>query len=240
MNPFRRAARRQPPPLDDDRTRAAWQAISLLLDYPTQELVDRVPLLRSVAGRLPDPVGMPLTTFLDQLASQPLPDLQRAFVETFDYTRRCCLFLTYFSYGDTRRRGVALVQFKQAYRRAGVEVTDDELPDHLAVVLEFGATSDLVAARKLVIDHRAGIEMLRIALQERQSPWEGLLVALVATLPPLDGDGAEAVRRLIEAGPPQEDVGLEPYAIDPRLNPRPEPEPSVVDLGQTIPVGAPS
>jgi nitrate reductase delta subunit len=240
MNPFRRAARLQPAPLDDDRTKATWQAISLLLDYPTPELVDRVPLLRSVVGRLPEPVGMPLTTFLDELTSQPLQDLQRVFVETFDYTRRCCLFLTYFAYGDTRRRGVALVQFKQAYRRAGVEVTEDELPDHLAVVLEFGATADLTAARKLVIDHRAGVEMLRLALQERKSPWEHLLVALVATLPPLDGDGAEAVRRLVEAGPPQEDVGLEPYSIDPRLNPRPEPEPGVTELGRTIPVGVPS
>jgi nitrate reductase delta subunit len=240
MNPFRRAARRQPPPLDDDHTKAAWQAISLLLDYPSQELVERVPLLRSVVGRLPDAVGMPLTTFLDGLTSQPLSDLQRTFVETFDYTRRCCLYLTYFAYGDTRRRGVALVQFKQAYRRAGVEITEDELPDHLAVVLEFGATADLAAARKLVIDHRAGIEMLRLALQERHSPWQHLLVALAATLPTLDGEGAEAVRRLIEAGPPQEDVGLEPYSIDPRLNPRPEPEPSIVDLGRTIPVGAPS
>lgn len=215
MNPFRRAARTQPPPLSDEQTRLAWQAISLLLDYPSEELSGRLPLLRSVVDELPEPVRMPLTSFLGHLASVVLVDAQRDYVETFDHTRKCCLYLTYFSYGDTRRRGVALVQFKQAYRRAGVELSSDELPDHLGVVLEFGATSDLEAARKLVTDHRAGLEMLRIALADKRSPWADVVTALCATLPALDGEGLDAVRRLIEQGPPQEDVGLEPYAIDP-------------------------
>jgi len=239
MNPFRRAARTHAPPLSHDQTRAAWQVVSLLLDYPSEQLLERVPMLRSVVGGLPDPVRMPLSSFLDQVASQPLEVVQKDYVETFDYTRKCCLYLTYFTCGDTRRRGVALVQFKQAYRRAGLVIDEsEELPDHLGVVLEFGASADLEAGRKLINDNRAGIEMLRIALERRESPWTDVVAALCATLPPLDGEGFEAVRRLIEAGPPQEDVGLEPYAIDPRLNPRPES--SVADLGTTIPVGAPS
>jgi len=43
---------------------------------------------------------------------------------------------------------------------------------------------------------------------------------------------------LIAQGPPAEEVGLDlqPYALDPRLNPRPS---DSVDLGETIPVGAP-
>ncbi|MGN6754663.1 MAG: nitrate reductase molybdenum cofactor assembly chaperone [Intrasporangium sp.] len=244
MNPFRRAARTQPPPLSDEQTRLAWQAISLLLDYPSEELVGRLPLLREVVDGLPDPVRLPLSAFLAHLASVPLPEAQRAYVETFDHTRKCCLYLTYFSFGDTRRRGVALVQFKQAYRRAGVEFSADELPDHLGVVLEFGATSDLEAARKLITDHRAGVEMLRIALADKGSPWANLATALCATLPSLDGEGLDAVRRLIEKGPPQEDVGLEPYAIDPELHGAPEPPPTApMDTQTTFPtirVGAPS
>jgi nitrate reductase delta subunit len=187
---------------------------------------------------------MPLTSLLDHLASQPLQAAQRDYVETFDHTRKCALYLTYFSYGDTRRRGVALVQFKQAYKRAGVELSDAELPDHLAVVLEFGATADREAAWKLLGDHRAGIEMLLLALQGRQSPWAAAIEALKATLPELDGDGLAAVQRLVEAGPPQEEVGLQAYARDPRLNPNPDSaNPAMrhtADLGPHIPVGAPS
>lgn len=223
MNPFRRVARTQPPPLSDAQTRLAWQAISLLIDYPSEDLLGRVPLLRAVANGLPDPVRMPLSSFLTHLASVPLEEAQRAYVETFDHTRKCCLYLTYFACGDTRRRGVALVQFTQAYRRVGVQLAGDELPDHLGVVLEFGATADLEVARKLITGHRAGVEMLRIALTGRHSPWADVVTALCATLPALDGEGLDAVRRLIEQGPPQEEVGLEPYAIDPYAQGAPPP-----------------
>lgn len=224
MNPFRRAARGQSPRVSDDATRAAWQAVSLLIDYPTETMAGQLGLLRRVVQGLPSAVADPLGAFLDHVESAPLEQLQRDYVATFDHTRKCCLYLTYFSYGDTRRRGVALVQFKQAYRKAGLDFDSDELPDHLGVVLEFGASGDLAAARKLLIDHRAGIEMLRLALEDRHSPWARLLNALTATLPELDGDGLAAIQHLIEAGPPQEDVGLEGYAIDPALwgsNPAP-------------------
>ena len=32
-----------------------------------------------------------------------------------------CLHLTYYAYGDTRKRGMALLRFKHAYRNAGVD-----------------------------------------------------------------------------------------------------------------------
>lgn len=246
MNPFRRAARTQAPRLSSDATRAAWQLISLLIDYPTATLVERVPMFRQVASGLPADVARPVHSLLDHVAATPLETLQRNYVETFDHTRKCCLYLTYFSYGDTRRRGVALVQFKQLYRRAGLDFDSDELPDHLGVVLEFGASGDLDAARKLLTDHRAAIEMLRIALQDRNSPWAEAVVALAATLPGLDGDGLEAVQRLIEQGPPAEEVGLEGYAIDPALwGPTATPSPGARTPADqpsfpTIRVGAPS
>ena len=33
---------------------ATWQVVSLLLDYPDEVLVERVPLLRAVVTELPD------------------------------------------------------------------------------------------------------------------------------------------------------------------------------------------
>ena len=223
----------------DDRTIATtWQVVSLLLDYPTEELLSRRPLLESAVAQLPASVADPLRRFLADVGARPLGQLQRDYVETFDVTRRCSLYLTYFAHGDTRKRGLALVQFKQAYRRAGAELDTDELPDHLGVVLEFGATTDLDVAWRLLLDHRAGIEVLRIALADRGSAWHDVVLALVATLPELRGDDEEQLAALVAAGPPSEDVGLDtqPYALDPRLNPRPA-EPT--DLGPTIPVGAP-
>jgi len=45
------------------------------------------------------------------------------------------------------------------------------------------------------------------------SPYAGALVAVCSTLPPLVGDERAAVARLAAQGPPDESVGVEPYAL---------------------------
>lgn len=197
--------------------RTIWAVSSVLLDYPTESLIASLDELDELTASLPAASAAPLRSVLATLRATDLRTLQEEYVATFDHTRRCALYLTYFAYGDTRRRGVALVQFKQAYRRAGVEFdsAEGELPDHLCVVLQFGATVDVDGAWRLLLDHRAGLEMLRMALAD--SPWQGAVVAVCDTLPALRGDEAEAVRRLITDGPPAEEVGLQPYLIDPQI-----------------------
>jgi nitrate reductase delta subunit len=190
----------------------AWQSASLLLGYPDEELMARVPMMRQAAGRLPAAVSDPLNAFLRHLEATPLPELAADFVATFDHQKRCCLYLSYFEHGDTRNRGMALLRFKTAYREAGMILSDDELPDHLGVLLEFGATADVAAGRVLLLEHRAGLELLRLALEDAHSPWAHVLQAVSATLPTLAGDDRQAVMKLAAQGPPAEEVGLAPFA----------------------------
>ncbi|WP_019633353.1 nitrate reductase molybdenum cofactor assembly chaperone [Actinomadura atramentaria] len=184
-----------------------WQAASLLLEYPTDELYARRPLLRAAVADLP--AGEPaarLAAFLDHLDAVPLGALARDYVATFDLRRRCCLYLTYYRDGDTRRRGASLVALKERYRAAGVEPATRELPDFLPVVLEFAA---LHGGADLLAEHRAGLELLRLALRDRSSPYAAPVEAVCATLPgPAPRDRAEALR-LARTGPPGELVGLE-------------------------------
>lgn len=203
-------------------TATTWAACSLLLDYPTEQLIASLDRVEPLVGDQP-----PLRALIAHLRSTPLRDLQEEYVATFDLTRKCALYLTYFAYGDTRRRGVALLHFKDAYRRCGVvwDEASGELPDHLCAVLRFGATVDADVARQLLLDHRAGLEMLRLALTSWRrdggrgtgSPWLGAVVAVCDTLPPLRGDEADAVRRLVEQGPPAEEVGIETYGSRPLI-----------------------
>nr|WP_227466789.1 nitrate reductase molybdenum cofactor assembly chaperone [Nocardioides lijunqiniae] len=196
----------------------AWQSVSLLLDYPDPEMLARLDVIRAASQRLPQAVGDSIRAFADHLEAAPLPELQAEYVETFDNRRRCNLFLTYFAHGDTRKRGMALLRFKQTFLAAGYELGDAELPDHLCVVLEFAATVDQEQGRQLMLDHRAGLELLRISLADMSSPWASLLDAVTATLPPLRGDERDAVRRLAAEGPPEEEVGLAPFAA-PQFSP---------------------
>lgn len=167
---------------------------------------------------LPPGVAAPLTRFLDHLDATPLPELAADYVATFDHRKRCCLYLTYYAYGDTRKRGMALLRFKHAYTAAGLILDDGELPDHLAAVLEFAATGDADAGLRLLSEHRAGLELLRLALTDAASPWRDVLDAVSATLPPLTGRHHDAVARLAAEGPPEEEVGLAPFGGDPFLS----------------------
>ena len=233
--PLRRG-RRRAGSLDDAQVRTAWQVASLLLDYPD----DAQPLdvVARAIETLPMSVAEPLARFLDHRRATPMGELQADYVETFDTRRRCTLFLTYFLHGDTRKRGMALLRFKQTYLAAGLELDDTELPDHLAVVLEFAATADLEAGRRLLLDHRAGLELLRLSLTDLGSPYADLVTAVCAGLPPVSGDDLEVVRKLAAEGPPDEEVGLTPYGApgfdaaltDPRYRPSPAPA-GPVDLG---------
>lgn len=189
----------------------AWQVQSLLLGYPDDAQPRRLALADRVAPALPEHVRAALIRFTAHARSVPPGDLAAAYVATFDHRRRCCPYLTYYAHGDTRKRGVALLRLKQTYARAGWRLTDDELPDHLAVVLEFAATEP-AAGLRLLTEHRAGLELLRLALHEDHAPWAHLLDSVSATLPALAGDEREAVARLAAEGPPEEQVGLDPYA----------------------------
>lgn len=203
----------------DELTRA-WQSASILMDYPDEDLLARLDLLRDVAETLPTKLAAGLQATIDHVRIRPLYESQSDYVDTFDTRRRGCLFLTYFSNGETRKRGLALLRIKQVYTKAGLVLTDDQLPDHLCVVLEFAATTDQQAGLKMILDNRAGLELLRLHLVEIDSPWRGALEAVCATLPALKGKDHEAVQRLIAEGPEDEQVGLNPYGM-PDLMPMP-------------------
>lgn len=203
------------------QTSVVYQVASRTLGYPDEQLLADAATMRAALAEVPARHTHHLDGLLDHLEGTPLTALAADYVQTFDLRRRCSLYLSYYAYGDTRRRGVALLAFKQSFRRAKVQLMENELPDHLCVVLEFAATADLRRGTTMLLEHRAGLELLRLALQDARSPWAGGVAAVSATLPPLAGDERKAVARLAAEGPPGEEVGLEPFAPPDTMGARP-------------------
>lgn len=189
----------------------ALQAASLVLGYPDERLLSQLPLLDAVAQRLPESAGAALTRIVEHLDRTDLHSAQCAYVDTFDLRRRCCLFLTYHAYGDTRKRGMALLKFTHAYKAAGFRLVPDELPDHLAVACEFTATGNLEAGLELLAEHRAGLELTWMALQESSSPWADAVDLVRVVLPDAAPHDLHRAMELARTGPPAEEVGLEPF-----------------------------
>ena len=182
-------------------------ASSLLL-YPDEGFLAKQEKLKSISQDINGRAGECFSTFFADTSTMTLDEIQRHYVEIFDMRRRCSLFLTSWTHGDTRNRGMALVYFKEIYKNSRMTLTDEELPDHLAVVLEFAALVDPVEGALLLAEHRAPIELIRDALHAAKSLYASVLDAIVETLAPMTPEIAERARAIALNGPPQEFVGL--------------------------------
>ena len=187
-----------------------YKLASVLLQYPTMALFDGAGQLEEAVKGMPRATRGPFGIFLGWLSRTSPDTVARHYVETFDLRRRCALYLTYYRYGDTRKRGMAMLAFKAAYRAAGLEPSDGELPDYLPLVLDFAALHP--RGEKLLRSHRADLELLQRALRDVGSPYADVIAAVSAQLPGLGRRDQVLVRRFWESGPPAEEVGLEPFA----------------------------
>ncbi len=188
-----------------------FKLASLLLQYPTAAIFDGIDELdAAAAGVAPRASRDGFARFLRWLRVTPPIEVAQHYVETFDLRRRCALYLTYFRYGDTRKRGMSMLAFKTAYRTAGFAPTDDELPDYLPMVLDFAALSG--RGESMLRAHRADLELLRRALEQTGTPYAEVLHAVCAQLPRLGRRDISLVDRAWTDGPPKEEVGLEPFA----------------------------
>lgn len=190
---------------------SAYKLASVLLQYPTAALFDGVDELDAVAAATaPKASREAFGRFLAWLRATPPTEVAQHYVQTFDLRRRCALYLTYYRYGDTRKRGMSMVAFKTAYRTAGFTPSEDELPDYLPMVLDFAALSP--RGQTLLHGHRPDLELLRRALDQADTPYADVITAVCAQLPKLGRRELSLVSKAWETGPPAEDVGLEPFA----------------------------
>lgn len=189
-----------------ETTAIVFQAAALCLSYPEPELLERLDLLHAALA-----TTAALDAFapvLAHLGEHPLAELQSFHVQEFDLSRRHALHLTYWTEGDTRRRGQVLADIKQAYRDSGLVVdTHSELPDYLPMMLEF-AVADPLRGTVLLQQHRASLELIRLGLAKDELPHTGVLEAICGRLPGPSPQSLADVQARFGQAQPLEFVGL--------------------------------
>ncbi|OBH65155.1 nitrate reductase molybdenum cofactor assembly chaperone [Mycobacterium intracellulare] len=193
--------------------RLVWQAASLLLAYPDDGFTERLDAVDEILCHISGPAATLLGQTVAALRAREPMAAAMDYVATFDMRRRATMYLTYWTAGDTRNRGREMLAFATAYREAGAQPPSGEAPDHLAVVLEFAATVDPDAGRRLLTRHRVPIDVLRGALADAESPYEPVVAAICETLPAATDQEVRRAERLAQAGPPAEAVGLQPFTL---------------------------
>jgi len=128
-----------------------YQILSRLLLYPEPELIAHLPQLEAALAAMPEQLAL-LQPLLAHLESSSLIDLQQQYVATFDRNPSHSLHLFEHIHGESRDRGQAMVDLMEEYKRHGLQMTGDDLPDFVPLFLEFLAQLDEVTSAPLLGD----------------------------------------------------------------------------------------
>jgi nitrate reductase delta subunit len=175
-----------------------YRALALLLRYPTQETRALLPAAAEVFSAdtaLPAPIRGALGRLIDELSALDLYEAQERYVWLFDRTRSLSLNLYEHVHGESRDRGQAMVALLELYRSKGLELSANELPDHLPVFLEFLSTLPDDEAALLLGEASHVLSALGERLHRRQSPYRAVFGALAALA--ADPADAEALATLM-------------------------------------------
>ncbi len=154
-----------------------YAVLSALLQYPEPELVSHLPALAGLMAATPS-LHAPLLPLFAYLARTRLIDLQQEYVATFDRNPSHSLHLFEHIHGESRDRGQAMVDLMEEYKKHGLQMTGDDLPDYVPLFLEFlGQQSEAEAAR-LLGDAVHVLAHIGRKLAANGSPYAGVFTVL--------------------------------------------------------------
>lgn len=128
-----------------------YQVLSALLLYPEQPLIESLGELEAVLQRTPA-LHAPLRPLFAYLAQGELISLQENYVATFDRNPSHSLHLFEHIHGESRDRGQAMVDLMEEYKKHGLEMCGDDLPDYVPLFLEFLSQLDEAESARLLSD----------------------------------------------------------------------------------------
>lgn len=119
-------------------SRETWRLLSVLLDYPDDDLLLGLDQVAAAAEQIAEPeFRTAIQIFLDYLRTHTPLRLQENYTAAFDLGPATTLNLTYHAYGDNEKRAAALARLQHLYDQEGWERSTSELPDYLPLLLEF-------------------------------------------------------------------------------------------------------
>lgn len=176
--------------------------LSLLLQYPTLDLIAAVDELRN---RIANDPAMPadaagrLAPLIDRLSGQDIYAAQEAYVELFDRGRALSLHLFEHVHGESRDRGQAMVDLRERYLAAGLDPVANELPDYLPLFLDYCSTLPEETAREALAEPGVVLVALAARLADRDSDYAPIFTLLC------DIAGVEMDEEAANSLPPPED-----------------------------------
>lgn len=155
--------------------------VSRLLDYPDEEFFAEKEDLEGYIRRhlSSERLAKELVKRCQPLFQLDKKDLQELYVDTFDYKEKTGLYLTAQELGDSRRRGMALIQLQKVIEELGFERVGNELADYIPMLLELLAVADENEQAEL-LNRRLAYSIVRILNHlPKDNPYNGVLETLM-------------------------------------------------------------
>ncbi|WP_137938310.1 nitrate reductase molybdenum cofactor assembly chaperone [Chitinivorax sp. B] len=154
-----------------------FQILSALLTYPSVELQAAFPELEVALAATPE-TAHTVAPLFDFLRQSDEVALQENYVATFDRNPKHSLHLFEHIHGESRDRGQAMVDLLQEYKRYGLLMTPDELPDYVPLFLEFLSQIDAKDAERLLGEAVHVLALIGDKLKANDSPYHVVFDAL--------------------------------------------------------------
>ena len=158
------------------------KALGLMLAYPDEGILFALPgFMRAIEeeGMLGHARIAQLHRFVRELKAMDTIEAQELYVGLFDRSRQVSLYLFEHVHGDSRDRGMAMVNLRDLYTAAGLEADARELPDYLPMYLEYLSKLPADDAMRGLGDIGPILQSVHARLEERRSRYAILFASLL-------------------------------------------------------------
>ena len=165
-----------------------FKLLSVLLDYPADEMLDSLRNEVSRAGQARDLIAeldsghvfsaderQTIAQFIDALLAEEPTFAQARYVQTFDLTAEHSLHLTHHIFGEEKTRGPALIDLTEYLKSYGFTHDEKELPDFLPLLLEFVSELDEDEAKVFLGDAGKVLKVIADNLEKSGSEYARLI-----------------------------------------------------------------
>ena len=196
-----------------------FKVLSLLLSYPQAEWMDELNLLEALLEEEKGQNGVAkaqVAALFQALRAETLLEAEQTYVGTFDRNPSHSLHLFEHIHGESRDRGSAMVNLIEEYRKHGLDMTAEELPDYVPLFLEYLSQLPDQDAIKMLGEAVDVLALIGRKLKGNNSPYHTVFEVLegmspVAAQPLPDVPIREMEETIIQFGPTAD--GTEPLMV---------------------------
>lgn len=130
-----------------------------------------------------------LVAFRNVMMTFSLSEIKAIYTDTFDFTKKAPLYMTYNKFDTQKERGQMLAKLKVLYEMFGLEMVDNELSDYLPLMLQFLQVAEWrndpraeENIQLIIMIIEDGTYVMANALGEDNNPYAYVIQALRKTL----------------------------------------------------------